>query len=314
MYYPYLRGKQFELLALREFAESYSDNCRVFPVIEPVRTSFNSMRIALKKLQEKEIHFALILNPQVGDLSIEGNQIDIEIELQEILSDLDSWIPAFIVNNSNFLALSRYINGKNYQHIMLICEDSIDINNSQLKDLIELNQVKKVVFTDNNRSFKRYLNGLGKETIRIDDNFKPQKRNSDYCNIPEEKFSEEVFYFREDNFTGIMDYTVLNSTFVDVGMLPRTLAIHLTYKKNNNEIWVRHFVSDTNDDNTNIQGKFEEAAAKAIEFFEAIPYTNDSINDLTKYYESDQYPGLGVIKKISVKNHLELMNSILTSI
>jgi hypothetical protein len=309
MYYPYLRGKQFELLALREFAEKYSDNCSVFPIIEPVKASFNSMKIAFRKLNEKNIRHALILNPQDGELI--GKSETILKELEELLSEAGKWMPAYIVN-TNSKGIRQNIIEKGYQQVMLICQDSIDANNQNFKELLEMPAVNKVVFADNNRLFKRELGRLGKEIIRIDDNFKPQKRNSDYCDITEEKFSEEVFYYEEDGFAGFTDYTVLPSTYIEGGMLPKALAIHLSYKKNDNEIWVRHFVSDTNDDNTNIQGKFGEAAQKAIQFFQAIQYSNDAISELTSYYDNDQYPGLGVLKKLSIKNHLELMNTILS--
>lgn len=309
MYYPYLRGKQFELLALREFAEKYSDDCKVFPIIEPVKTAFNSMKIALKKLNEKNVPFALILNPQNGDLI--GKVEIILSELDELLSMTDKWIPAYIVNN-NAKGISNHIQTKGYQQVMLICQDSVDTNNQDFKELLEMPEVNKVIFADNNRSFKRELGTLRKEIIRIDDNFKPQKRNSDYCDIAEEKFSEEVFYYREDGFDGFTDYTVLSSTYIEGGMLPYALAIHLTYRKNDKEVWVRHFVSVTNDDNTNIHKKFREAVEKAVTFFESIPYSNESIAELTGYFGRDQYPGLGVLKKISIKNHLELMNSILS--
>ena len=309
MYYPYLRGKQFELLALREFAEKYSDDCKVFPIIEPVKTAFNSMKIALKKLNEKNVPFALILNPQNGDLI--GKVEIILSELDELLSMTDKWIPAYIVN-TNAKGISNHIQTKGYQQVMLICQDSVDTNNQDFKELLEMPEVNKVIFADNNRSFKRELGTLRKEIIRIDDNFKPQKRNSDYCDIAEEKFSEEVFYYREDGFDGFTDYTVLSSTYIEGGMLPYALAIHLTYRKNDKEVWVRHFVSVTNDDNTNIHKKFREAVEKAVTFFESIPYSNESIAELTGYFRRDQYPGLGVLKKISIKNHLELMNSILS--
>ena len=309
MYYPYLRGKQFELLTIREFAEKYSDNCFVFPIIEPVKASFNSMKIAFRKLNEKNVRYALILNPQDGELI--GKAEKILKELEELLIDTEKWMPAYIVNN-NSKGIRDNILDRRYQQVMLICQDSVDTSNPNFKALLEMPAVTKVVFADNNRSFKRELGRLGKEIIRIDDNFKPQKRNSDYCDINEEKFSEEVFYYEEDGFSGFTDYTVLPSTYMEGGMLPKALAIHLSYKKNDNEIWVRHFVSDTNDDNTNIQGKFGEAAKKAIKFFQGIHYSNDSISELTSYYKNDQYPGLGVLKKLSIKNHLELMNSILS--
>ena len=49
MYYPYLRGRQFELLALRDFAESLQGSAsQVFPIIEPVRENKNSLKRRLQ--------------------------------------------------------------------------------------------------------------------------------------------------------------------------------------------------------------------------------------------------------------------------
>ncbi len=74
------------------------------------------------------------------------------------------------------------------------------------------------------------------------------------------------------------------------------------------QIFVRHFVSDTNDDDSNIQGKFGEAAEKAVDFFTQHNLSNEAIRELTELYQQQRYP---VIKKISIKNHIELMYQIL---
>jgi len=310
MYYPYLRGKQFELLALREFASDYAVNCQVFPIIEPVKSSFNSIKIAIKKLKENNVSFALILNPKKGDLI--GKVDTILSDLNDVLVE-GNWIPAYIVEARNSKGIFDHIQDMKFQSAMLICNESVDTNQLEFKQLLGMNQVSKVVFADSNRSFKRELAKIGKETIRLDDKFNVQKRNSDYISIPEEMFSEEVFYYKtEDGFAGFSDYTVLSSEYIDGGMLPKALAIHLTYQKHD-EIWIRHFVSDTNDDNSDIQGKFGEAAKKAIDFFTEISYSNQAIEELKRYYNDGQYPGLGVLKKLSIKSHLELINSILTS-
>jgi len=68
MYYPYLRGRQFELIALREYALQRGDNNNIIPIIEPVKKTFNSMKLALPKLIEGDVKFALIINPQVGEI------------------------------------------------------------------------------------------------------------------------------------------------------------------------------------------------------------------------------------------------------
>jgi hypothetical protein len=308
MYYPYLRGKQFELLALREFADIYSDNCKIIPIIEPVKTSFNSMKIALKKLQSKEFPFALILNPQCGDVI---NNTDLILaELEKELSLTDYWMPAFIITN-NSKRISKQIEKLDFANVMLICSESVDANDSDFTELISLASVETILISGDNRSLKRKVEKLNKEIIRLDDQFKPQKKNVDYVDISEEKFTEEYLYYKKDGYSGFSDYTVLPKDFSEGGRLPYAVAIHLTYEKNEEEIWVRHFVSDTNDDNTNIQGKFGEAAEKAVAFFKQIRYSNSAIEELGRYFRDEQYPGLGVLKKISIKNHLELINSTL---
>ena len=66
MYFPYLRGKQFELIALRElsvFMSSKRD--KLSPVIEPVKDS-STLKSTLKELADKSINFNFIINPRVG--------------------------------------------------------------------------------------------------------------------------------------------------------------------------------------------------------------------------------------------------------
>lgn len=94
-------------------------------------------------------------------------------------------------------------------------------------------------------------------------------------------------------------------------MAPYAVAIHLMYQKENNEIWIKHFTSNTNNGRSNIQGKFAQAAEKAVTFLNAKDIHNFATEELRNYYNSRSYPELGMIKKISIKNHLELMNDVL---
>jgi hypothetical protein len=268
------------------------------------------MKIAIKKLQEKNLKFALIINPKNGDLI--GKYDTILTELASLLSNTETWIPAYIVN-TNADGIKKHIQEQNYQNVLLICEDSVDTNDLNFNDLINLAEVKTILMSQDNRSLKRKLDRLGKASVRFDDKFKPQKRNADYVGIPEERFTEEHNYYLSDGYCGFGDYTVLQSDFSEGGRLPYAVAIHLTYEKDEEEIWIRHFVSDTNDDSTNIQGKFGEAAEKAVNFFERLPYSNNSIDELSTYLRNGQYPGLGMLKKISIKSHLELINNTLNS-
>jgi hypothetical protein len=309
MYYPYLRGKQFELIALREFADSYN-NYAIMPIIEPVKQAFNSMTLAINVMRNRGLKFALILNPQVGD--IVGNTQIIETELADALANYTSWSPAFIVSNSNQNQIITHISHQNYNNVILICKENLDSSAVSLSQLVQMNNVTHLVISPEKTQLKRLANRNNKLVIRLDDNFNTQKKNKDYLAVSEEMFTEEHKFYHEDGYVGISDYTVLSSEFVDGGMLPFAIAIHWTYEKTIDSIWVRHFVSDTNDDNTNIQGKFAEAARKAIAFFDSNMINNNAAAELRRYVHEGRFPGLGVIKKLSIKNHIELMNLIFT--
>jgi hypothetical protein len=306
MYYPYLRGRQFELIALREYAQIHGVKNNIIPIIEPVKNTFNSMKLALPKLDEGNVKYALILNPQVGDIK---NSKEITLALEKELKDQSKWIPAFIITD-NYKIVTNQIEDSGYNEVMLICSDISDSSNSDFESLIVSANIKYIVSKEN-RTLKRKLTNKGKILIRLDDNFNAQKRNKDFLMFEDERFSEEYLFFKEDNYNGFSDYTVLVSDFIEGGAAPYAVAIHLTYLKESKEIWIKHFVSDSNDSIANIQGKFAEAAFKAVTFLDEKHIHNYSVEELRRYYYSKTYPGLGMVKKISIKNHLELINGLL---
>jgi hypothetical protein len=307
MYYPYLRGRQFELIALREFAEVRGENNNVIPIIEPVKKTFNSMKIALPMLTAGGIKFALVLNPQVGEIN--DTSLILE-ELEDCLSQVSTWIPSFIVSN-NYQEVITLIAETGYTNVMIICNELTDTSNDTFSQLIMSPNIRYVVSQENSRALKRILSGQDKFLIRLDDNFSGQKRNSDYLEMPEEKFTEEHLFYADDGYHGFADYTVLVKDFIEGGSAPFAVAIHLTYQKENKEVWIRHFTSTSNYDRANIQGKFAEAVEKAVTFVNQKGINNEATNELRRYYAEGKYPGLGMVKKISIKNHLELMNEII---
>ena len=68
MYYPYLRAKQMELLALRDFVEPKRGGDCVMPIIEPLKSPAgdqpsNNLRLAISAMLGSSFRFALVLNP-----------------------------------------------------------------------------------------------------------------------------------------------------------------------------------------------------------------------------------------------------------
>ena len=95
------------------------------------------------------------------------------------------------------------------------------------------------------------------------------------------------------------------------GSTPRAVVIHLTYMNGENQIWIRHFTSETNDSISNVQGKFAEAANKAVTYCTQRGLNNSAISELISYNNNEHYPGLGTVKKISIKNHLLVISQFL---
>ena len=315
MYCPYLRGKQFELLALREFSGEFENNHTIVPIIEPVKKQVNGLNAAALSMIKNGMKFAVILNPSDGDYRHTGIDNDILKSLTALTNDRDNWIPAYIYKN-NGKALLDHANQNKLSNLMIIFPSGADVNDEELMELLSKDEVAYLVSgnLNNNRSARGRLLKLGKALISLEDRFNERLRNADYANEVDEFFSEDFAYYKNDGLAGFADYTPMAKDFIEGGMLPYAIAIHLTYQKSADQIFVHHFVSDNNFDQSNIRGKFHEAAIKIEPFFNenGLDHTAAVDEFILKAESEDGYPGLGYIKKLSVKNHLELITLILS--
>ena len=229
------------------------------------------------------------------------------------------------IENCHFLPAFHYTNNRDYvinaienynlQDCLLIGYENFN-DDGDLRFLCNHQKVSHIMIFQphTNRSLDRFIKTLGKVYIRLDDVFEKQLKNADFLDIPAHKFSEEHLYYLEDGYQGFSDFTVLASEYTDGGSTPRAVVIHLTYingAEENQILWIRHFTSNTNDSIANVQGKFAEAAQKAINFCVAAGLTNSAIIELTAYFSDGKYPGLGTVKKISIKNHLHIVSNYL---
>ena len=308
MYYPFLRTRQFELIALRELAAEDATQGVIIPILEPVKETHNNLTLAHKVFLERGQRAYLIVNPSFGELPGDSHfYLDYLNGLERQI-----FIPAFhYKNNADFI--SRSIAQFGLSNCMIICKNDINAEDPKFRHLVEQTEIASINVNDpnRNRDLHRYLNELNKNYIRLDDLFEKLPRNSDYLEIAEHRFSEEHKYYIIDRFNGFSDYTVLPGEYIDGGSTPRAVVIHLTYLNNQNQIWIRHFTSETNDSISNVQGKFAEAAAKAVSYCRQNELTNSAITELESYYDNEHYPGLGTVKKLSIKNHLLVISGYL---
>lgn len=308
-YYPYLRAKQYELKALREFSGEFRGQDDIIPIIEPVKRDSSKLWAAASDFIANGMKFALVLNPDNGDFR--HDTVTANLLNDELKNNKEKWIPAFIYSRVNTPNIISEITNLALEDVMIIFLSCMDPEDSAALSLINRENVRYIVNdfgASSSRGVKSLLHKTGKDIIQLTDCFKVKQRNADYALNDDEFFTDQPFY-DDDNFSGYSDYTTLPSEYIDGGMLPYAIAIHLTYKRGMN-IYVHHFVSDNNLTPEDIRGKFREAAVKIAPFYAELNPTKAVDELIDKAEKPDGYPGLGYIKKLSIKNHLELIKSL----
>lgn len=304
MYFPYLRGRQFELIALRELVEKGVLSSRITPIIEPVKLSSTLVK-TIEAYGENSKQLAIIINPKVGSFSSDAKE-EKNQKLTESLS-------ASLKENNNILYMYLLRDGskpekfiaKYADNMGTICidKDAIPVYETYFSGI----DVKFNLIPDES-GFRRKVR---KNRVMLADKFNKQERNNDYIEIDDEPFSEDHLYYREDGYVGFADYSVVGEEYNETGFAPYAVAIHIVYFDTDESLRVKHFVSDSNDDISDPAGKFQEALAKLVEWNEEKKLDTVAMKEFEDLYRREAYPGLGTVKKLSIMHHLELIGKYL---
>ena len=108
MYFPYLRGKQFELIALRELCGLFPERINnISPLIEPVKLS-STLKSTLRELANHNVNFSLVINPRVGDLIGQYEKI---FEIIRVFYLMTNGIPIVAEYDQNTKINNDYLSG-----------------------------------------------------------------------------------------------------------------------------------------------------------------------------------------------------------
>lgn len=290
MYYPILRGKLNELLALRELAQLELKNFT--PVIEPVKKDIRALIKTVESLNEHTIEPYIIINPTIGDYSYTPNA------LYEELSKVDhiSYRVLYSINQKT----EQYIDFLDVGSFGLFIQKGID---QEILDFSELSNIN-FIQNDTNPNIKKRI----KNRVCYEDFFKKQIRNADYP--IESPFSSLHSYYSEENNIGFSDYTITGDDFSEGGGPAYVVTIHISYidKKRFDELFIRHYSSENDGTPTNPGAKFLEALNKLIKDIndDQLPFTQTySLAEFQNLHKIEHFPGLGQVKKLSIKHHIE---------
>ena len=319
MYFPYLRGRQNELLCLRELLEADKLHSSIIPIIEPVRCS-STFFTTIKKFTEAGRKIIIIMNPKVGKFGSDYKEMKKKAEeetdkikkdklqktlenYKEVLKD-SHVIKGYLCDDS---IISRCLGGEiNVKDIVMI-NSSVGNFNYYEENAFELEALYTLIHKD--EDFKDEV--VGNVAI-LEDGYVKAKRNVDYIDAPDELFSRNHLIYKKRGYEGFSDYSIVGDAYEESGFAPLAVAIHIIYFGGKNELRVHHFVSESNENISDTAGKFAEAMQSLLdwEYFIKIPKTN-GLQNLLDYYSFGKFPGLGVIKKCSIMHHLELIGKYL---
>lgn len=307
MYFPYLRGRQNELLAIRELVELGKLSAKVIPIIEPVKLS-STLYKTLEVFVNKGKDIGLVMNPTVGDFDFRFSGKDEEKR---------KYYDVFGSENiTKCLIMNRYSQDQLDKWSAVDCDYSKWIAINVNRDYLDLyNKIFCKEFPKYSLVRDEFRRKIKNGRVLFENRFVKCDRNADYANEDkvDESYSEDHLYYKDEGYVGFSDYSIIGDEFIESGFAPYAVAIHIVYFDESNALRIHHFVSDSNDDIRDPAGKFYEAAKKLKDWVDETKITVSTIGieKILEHYNNGTYPGLGSIKKYSLMHHLELMSNYL---
>lgn len=306
MYHPYFRGKQFELITIRETATLLAENNFV-PVIEPVRESLGGLKRTLSAVHDAGGRAIVIVNPYHGDYQEDGTNItDL---LQEDFVGVSN-ISAGILLRSDMTVEDVIACYKQHidHHPVLIHAGFMDPKELAARLEDSMPNFCNIFVEDHAKLlYRRHFDQSTRILVR--DGFKRQ-RNADYPEI--EEFSDLHVTYRDLGMEGFGDFLMVGDVYTEGGGPAYAVAIHLTFidPSKDDVMYIYHFVSDTKDTPTDPAGKFAQALAKLVAKLDSGTshiLETKAIKELRAFHAKGHFPGLGYVKKLSMKHHIETL-------
>jgi hypothetical protein len=306
-YYPFLRGKQYELICLRENAELIA-RAEFTPIIEPVMEGVSGVLRAVEALKGANAQFFIVANPRVGHHAIALNPDFLHAIQEALLNYADGGWIFQLQEQSDLGDLERWLEDAPGSAVF---HQGFATPREVVELLDRHGGVQRTHVFGANCSTRYRAAFQADEKVLLLDGFKKRK-NSEYPDV--ELFSELPVTYPELGVTGFGDYLIVGSEYSEGGGAAYAVAIHLTYADRDDDgvLYVRHFVSDTNNTPTDPAGKFHEAVGKLVAYCRLpeskIPRTR-AVAEFEKLFESGHFPGLGYVKKLSMQHHLEVLGA-----
>jgi hypothetical protein len=306
MYHPYFRGKQYELVTVREMAPAFKAS-GFRPIIEPVRETLSGLHKALKAVGDAEGRAIVIVNPHHGDLSGAGGP------LTKLLKEEFLHLPGISAgillkqDTSTDEAMTCY--NAHSKHSPAFIHAGFADAKLLTEQLGAPTTDHCHIFFDRScgKLYQKHFKGAHRVLLR--DGFE-RKRNRDYD--PIEPFSDLHATFVDEGMDGFGDFLIVGDDFNESGGPAYAVAIHLTFidPDQDNAMQIYHFVSERRDTPKDPAGKFDEALTKMMKTLNSgnsKVLETEAVKEFRSLHKQGHFPGLGYVKKLSMNHHIETL-------
>ncbi|MBL3556871.1 MULTISPECIES: sce7725 family protein [Marinobacter] len=312
MYYPFFRGKQYDLLAIKESA-SVIKTASFRPIIEPVKESFSSLTRCLQSLDSEGAEAILIVNPRYGDHK--GNWQQLADYFATELAEFGYTFPGILLLEDSSLAeVSDLIDHYGKENLFFV-HSGFSKAKALTEWLAESDIEATHIFVEDFsvKTYRRYFKDFPRVLVR--DGFE-KRTNSKHPEL--EMFSDLHLTFQDEGMEGFGDFLTVGDDYSESGGPAYAVAIHITFidTENDDIMFIHHFKSIRQDTPQDPAGKFLEALEKLVAEVNSPDsqiLRTSAIEEFLKLYENQHFPGLGYVKKLSMIHHLETLADFLAS-
>ncbi len=303
-YFPFLRGKQNELMAVRELAERIAGHENVVPIIEPVNGN-STTGISIDRYIEVWMSFVFVCNPSHGEFAAYPERLFTQL-ISKGLMEYDNWTPAFQVNrDSSRQKLSAFLKRYNERNVAIIYQGLP--SSAQARELLSDERIVHHIFREG-RAGADYIGRIAdSKKVMLSDPFKRQARNADY--------PDREFFTDKNTLTGnpdrldFGDFSIVGDHYADTGGPAYAVTIHhIHFQNESGPLDISHFISDRTDSIVDTPGKTMEALRKLVVALDELnPNNTEACNEYRAMDDAQISKGLGYMKRLAIKQHLELM-------
>lgn len=307
MYFPYFRGKQYELIAIREAASTLA-TAGFVPVIEPVKEALGGLQRALSAICDASGKAVVVVNPHHGDHSQDGEGITTLLKEQFLVRPEIS--AGILLKEVMSIEQVMTCCQEHRDHEITLIHAGFTDAKGLASGLGENFSSIRHVFLEPycGKLYRKHFSGTQRVLVR--NGFIKQRRNSDYVEL--EAFSDLHVTYAEEGMDGFGDFLTVGDDYSVGGGPAYAIAIHLTFIDSDKDdaMFIYHFKSLRIDTPVDPAGKFAEALdammTKLNEGNSKVLET-EAVKEFRSLHEKNHFPGLGYVKKLSLQHHIETL-------